>query len=55
VHITLAMVAAIDVVQEHNLGSPENPMSETELGAKFDDKHGAVPMLATRTSGRCDP
>jgi 2-methylcitrate dehydratase PrpD len=42
VHITLRDGRLVDVVQEHNLGSPENPMSETELRAKFDDNTAAV-------------
>jgi 2-methylcitrate dehydratase PrpD len=42
VHITLRDGRKISVTQEHNLGSPENPMSEAELRAKFDDNTAAV-------------
>ena len=50
VHITLRDGHRIDVVQEHNLGSPENPMSESELRAKFDDN--AVGVLDARQRER---
>lgn len=42
VHIMLRDGRTVDVVQEHNLGSPENPMSEAELRAKFDDNAAGV-------------
>jgi 2-methylcitrate dehydratase PrpD len=42
VRITLRNARTIEVTQEHNLGSPENPMSETELRAKFDDNVAGV-------------
>lgn len=35
-------------VQEHNLGSPENPMSDAELRAKFDDNAGELLPAAER-------
>jgi len=42
VHITLRDGRKVSVVQEHNLGSPENPMTEAELRAKFDDNAAGV-------------
>lgn len=40
--ITLRDGRVLHEVQEHNLGSPENPMSEAQLRAKFDDNASAV-------------
>ncbi len=40
--ITLRDGSVVSEVQEHNLGSPENPMSDTELLEKFDDNASGV-------------
>jgi 2-methylcitrate dehydratase PrpD len=48
VHITLRDGRTIVEVQEHNLGSPENPMSDAELRAKFDDNVGELLPPARR-------
>ena len=48
VHIALRDGRKIEVTQEHNLGSPENPMSEAELRAKFDDNAACVLDAAQR-------
>ena len=42
VRITLADGRVIDEVQEHNLGSVENPMTEADLRAKFDENASGV-------------
>jgi 2-methylcitrate dehydratase PrpD len=42
VRITLRDGRVIDETQEHNIGSPENPMSEADLIAKFDDNASAM-------------
>jgi 2-methylcitrate dehydratase PrpD len=42
VRITLADGRILDEVQEHNLGSLENPMTETDLRAKFDENASGV-------------
>ena len=42
VSITLADGRVIDEVQEHNLGSVENPMTEADLRAKFDENASGV-------------
>jgi 2-methylcitrate dehydratase PrpD len=42
VRITLRNGRVIREVQEHNLGSPENPMSDAQLRAKFEDNAAAV-------------
>jgi len=42
VRITLQDGRVIEEVQEHNLGSPENPMSAAQLRAKFDENADGV-------------
>ena len=37
VHVTLTDGRVIDEIEEYNRGSAENPMSDEELRAKFDD------------------
>jgi 2-methylcitrate dehydratase PrpD len=48
VRITLHNGRLIEEVQEHNLGSPENPMNAAQLRAKFDDNGGGVLSAAER-------
>ena len=48
VHITLKDGRRITEVQEHNLGSPENPMSDEQLRAKFDDNASELLTAAQR-------
>jgi 2-methylcitrate dehydratase PrpD len=48
VRITLHDGRLIEETQEHNLGSPENPMNAAQLRAKFDDNAGAVLSAAER-------
>jgi 2-methylcitrate dehydratase PrpD len=38
----------IEETQEHNLGSPENPMSAAQLRAKFDENANGVLSAAER-------
>lgn len=42
VAITLKSGRVLEMVQEHNRGSVENPMSRSELQAKFDDNAGTL-------------
>lgn len=42
VQITLHDGRVIDEVQEHNLGSPENPMTTAQLRAKFDENAAGI-------------
>ena len=42
VRITLHDGRVIEETQEHNLGSPENPMSAAQLRAKFDENAGGI-------------
>ena len=42
VRITLRDGRVIHEVQDHNLGSPENPMSDAQIQDKFDDNASAV-------------
>jgi 2-methylcitrate dehydratase PrpD len=48
VRIRLKDGRTIEEVQEHNLGSPENPMSDAQLRAKFDDNSAALLSPAQR-------
>jgi 2-methylcitrate dehydratase PrpD len=48
VRITLHDGRVIEETQEHNLGSPENPMHAAQLRAKFDDNAGGVLSAAER-------
>jgi 2-methylcitrate dehydratase PrpD len=48
VRITLHDGRVIDETQEHNLGSPENPMTASQLRAKFDENAGGVLSAAER-------
>jgi 2-methylcitrate dehydratase PrpD len=48
VEITLKDGRRIVDVQEHNIGSPENPMSDAELRAKFDDNASDLLSLPQR-------
>jgi 2-methylcitrate dehydratase PrpD len=48
VHITLKDGRTIAEVQEHNRGSAENPMTDAELRAKFDDNAGGLLSAAQR-------
>jgi 2-methylcitrate dehydratase PrpD len=48
VRITLNDGRVIEETQEHNLGSPENPMSAAQLRAKFDENAGGVLAAAER-------
>lgn len=48
VRITLHDGRLIEEIQEHNLGSPENPMNAAQLRAKFDDNAGGVLSGAER-------
>ncbi len=48
VRLTLTDGRIIEDVQEHNLGSPENPMSDAQLRAKFDDNSGVLLSAAQR-------
>ena len=42
VKVTLHDGAAYEVIEEHNRGSAENPMSTTDLVAKFEENAAAV-------------
>jgi 2-methylcitrate dehydratase PrpD len=42
VRLTLTDGRVISETQEHNLGSPQNPMSPAQLRAKFDDNAGSI-------------
>jgi 2-methylcitrate dehydratase PrpD len=42
VRVTLTDGRVLDEVEAYNRGSAENPMSEAELRAKFDDNAGGV-------------
>jgi 2-methylcitrate dehydratase PrpD len=42
VRITLHDGRVLEEIQEHNLGSPENPMNAAQLRAKFDDNASGV-------------
>jgi 2-methylcitrate dehydratase PrpD len=48
VRITLHDGRVIDEIQEHNLGSPENPMSAAQLRAKFEENATGVLSKAER-------
>jgi 2-methylcitrate dehydratase PrpD len=48
VRITLHDGRLIEEIQEHNLGSRENPMNAAQLRAKFDDNAGGVLSAAER-------
>jgi 2-methylcitrate dehydratase PrpD len=48
VRITLKDGRVIEEIEEYNRGSTENPMSETELRAKFDDNASGFLSLARR-------
>jgi 2-methylcitrate dehydratase PrpD len=48
VRITLHDGRLIEDTQEHNLGSPENPMSATQLRAKFDENASGILSAAER-------
>jgi 2-methylcitrate dehydratase PrpD len=48
VRITLLDGRVIEETQEHNLGSPENPMNAAQLQAKFDENAGGVLTVAER-------
>ncbi len=48
VRITLHDGRLIEEIQEHNLGSPENPMTEAQLRVKFDDNASGVLSGAER-------
>jgi 2-methylcitrate dehydratase PrpD len=48
VRITLHDGRVIEETQEHNLGSPENPMSAAQLRAKFDENANGVLSAAER-------
>ena len=48
VEITLTDGRVITEVQEHNLGSPENPMTEADLRAKFDENAAGTLDAAQR-------
>jgi 2-methylcitrate dehydratase PrpD len=48
VRITLHDGRVIEDTQEHNLGSPENPMNAAQLRAKFDENAGGVLSVAER-------
>jgi 2-methylcitrate dehydratase PrpD len=48
VKVTLNDGRVIEEVEEYNRGSAENPMSEAELRAKFDDNAGGVLSAAQR-------
>ena len=48
VRITLHNGRLIEEIQEHNLGSPENPMNAAQLRAKFDDNAAGVLSAAER-------
>ena len=50
VRITLSDGRVIEETQEHNLGSPDNPMSAAQLRAKFDDNAGRLLAAAERES-----
>jgi 2-methylcitrate dehydratase PrpD len=50
VRITLHDGRVIEETQEHNLGSPENPMTAAQLHAKFDEN--ASGMLSTSERSR---
>jgi 2-methylcitrate dehydratase PrpD len=49
VRMTLRDGRVLDAVEEYNRGSAENPMTEAELGAKFDDNAGVVLSTSQRT------
>jgi 2-methylcitrate dehydratase PrpD len=42
VHVTLSDGRVISETQEHNLGSPENPMSPSQLRQKFDENAAGI-------------
>jgi 2-methylcitrate dehydratase PrpD len=48
VRITLHDGRVIEETQEHNLGSPENPMSAAQLRAKFEENANGVLSAAER-------
>jgi 2-methylcitrate dehydratase PrpD len=48
VRITLQDGRVIEEVQEHNLGSPQNPMSTAQLRAKFDENADGVLSASER-------
>lgn len=48
VRITLHDGRVIEDTQEHNLGSPENPMTMAQLRAKFDENAGGVLSASER-------
>ena len=48
VRITLLDGRVIEETQEHNLGSPENPMSAAQLRAKFDENASGILSAAER-------
>jgi 2-methylcitrate dehydratase PrpD len=48
VRITLHDGRVIEETQEHNLGSPGNPMNEAQLRAKFDENAGGILSAAER-------
>ena len=49
VQITLHDGRVISETQEHNLGSPENPMNAEQLRAKFDENAGGILSPSERT------
>lgn len=49
VRITLTDGRVLDVVEEYNRGSAQNPMTDAELRAKFDDNAAAVLSTPART------
>jgi 2-methylcitrate dehydratase PrpD len=48
VRVTLKDGRVLEEIEEYNRGSAENPMSEAELRAKFDDNAGGVLSAAQR-------
>jgi hypothetical protein len=48
VRVTLADGRIIDEIEEYNRGSAENPMSDAEIRAKFDDNAGGFLSAAQR-------
>jgi 2-methylcitrate dehydratase PrpD len=48
VRLTLHDGRVIEETQEHNLGSPENPMTAAQLRAKFDENSSGVLSAAER-------
>ena len=56
VRITLHDGRMIEETQEHNLGSPENPMSREQIRAKFDENASGVlsPSERNRLAGEID-